>query len=128
MQTSQGRSDGLPSSTLLKGRVPGKVSANARASPALADTFPAAFITLRRKNWKQAEKLNSGLYYRQKKSICFTQMLFFMYVTRFELATFWSVARRSIQLSYTYNYLLFFNSEINNTSVYGFCQHLILKK
>ena len=25
-----------------------------------------------------------------------------MYVTRFELATFWSVARRSIQLSYTY--------------------------
>ena len=26
---------------------------------------------------------------------------FFMYVTRFELATFWSVARRSIQLSYT---------------------------
>ena len=53
---------------------------------------------------------------------------FFMYVTRFELATFWSVARRSIQLSYTYNYLLFFNSEINNTSVYGFCQHLILKK
>ena len=55
-------------------------------------------------------------------------MLFFMYVTRFELATFWSVARRSIQLSYTYNYLLFFNSEINNTSVYGFCQHLILKK
>ena len=27
---------------------------------------------------------------------------FFMYVTRFELATFWSVARRSIQLSYTY--------------------------
>ena len=55
-------------------------------------------------------------------------MLFFMYVTRFELATFWSVARRSIQLSYTYNYLLFFNSEINNTSVYVFCQHLILKK
>jgi hypothetical protein len=30
--------------------------------------------------------------------------------------------------SYTYNYLLFFNSEINNTSVYGFCQHLILEK
>ena len=53
---------------------------------------------------------------------------FFMYVTRFELATFWSVARRSIQLSYTYNYLLFFNSEINNTSVYVFCQYLILKK
>ncbi len=26
----------------------------------------------------------------------------FLYVTRFELATFWSVARRSIQLSYTY--------------------------
>ena len=25
-----------------------------------------------------------------------------MYVTRFELAAFWSVARRSIQLSYTY--------------------------
>ena len=25
-----------------------------------------------------------------------------LYVTRFELATFWSVARRSIQLSYTY--------------------------
>ena len=27
---------------------------------------------------------------------------FSLYVTRFELATFWSVARRSIQLSYTY--------------------------
>ena len=27
---------------------------------------------------------------------------FLVYVTRFELATFWSVARRSIQLSYTY--------------------------
>ncbi len=26
----------------------------------------------------------------------------YMYVTRFELAAFWSVARRSIQLSYTY--------------------------
>ena len=76
MQTSQGRSDGLPSSTLLKGRVPGKVSANARASTALADTFPAAFITLRRKNWKQAEKLNSGLYYRQKKHLLYADAFF----------------------------------------------------
>ena len=41
-------------------------------------------------------------YPENKKSTCLTQMLFFMYVTRFELATFWSVARRSIQLSYTY--------------------------
>ena len=34
-----------------------------------------------------------------------------MYVTRFELATFWSVARRSIQLSYTYIYCRFINSK-----------------
>ena len=40
--------------------------------------------------------------FAQRKSICDWQMLFIMYVTRFELATFWSVARRSIQLSYTY--------------------------
>ena len=65
---------------------------------------------------------------KTKKAPALCRCFFFMYVTRFELATFWSVARRSIQLSYTYNYLLFFNSEINNTSVYGFCQHLILKK
>ncbi len=39
-----------------------------------------------------------------------------MYVTRFELATFWSVARRSIQLSYTYISLLFLNSEIKFNS------------
>ena len=35
-----------------------------------------------------------------------------MYVTRFELATFWSVARRSIQLSYTYIYSFFAATEI----------------
>ena len=33
---------------------------------------------------------------------------FVMYVTRFELATFWSVARRSIQLSYTYTTQVFY--------------------
>ena len=77
---------------------------------------------------RQAKDTLRGPAIKTKKSTCFMQMLFFMYVTRFELATFWSVARRSIQLSYTYNSLLFFNSEINNTSVYGFCQHLILKK
>ena len=49
---------------------------------------------------------------------------FFMYVTRFELATFWSVARRSIQLSYTYISLLFLNSEINFNSEKTICQHV----
>ena len=40
-----------------------------------------------------------------------------MYVTRFELATFWSVARRSIQLSYTYvlNTLVFSAGNGNRT-------------
>ena len=37
---------------------------------------------------------------------------FVMYVTRFELATFWSVARRSIQLSYTYIFLLFSQQQV----------------
>ena len=74
------------------------------------------------------EDQNTGnLCGQQKKHLLYADA-FFMYVTRFELATFWSVARRSIQLSYTYNYLLFFNSEVNNTSVYVFCQYLILKK
>ena len=49
---------------------------------------------------------------------------FFMYVTRFELATFWSVARRSIQLSYTYISLLFLNSEIKFNSEKTICQHV----
>ena len=40
------------------------------------------------------------------------QMLFFMYVTRFELATFWSVARRSIQLSYTYILLVISQQQV----------------
>ena len=41
-----------------------------------------------------------------------------MYVTRFELATFWSVARRSIQLSYTYflNTFVFSAGNGNRTS------------
>ena len=47
-----------------------------------------------------------------------------MYVTRFELATFWSVARRSIQLSYTYISLLFLNSEIKFNSEKTICQHV----
>ena len=38
---------------------------------------------------------------RKKKHLRYADA-FSMYVTRFELATFWSVARRSIQLSYTY--------------------------
>ncbi len=42
---------------------------------------------------------------RQQKTSCSSlQEVSFLYVTRFELATFWSVARRSIQLSYTYTY------------------------
>ena len=48
------------------------------------------------------------------------QMLFFMYVTRFELATFWSVARRSIQLSYTYIHCCFSTANIIIVSVIGF--------
>ena len=39
--------------------------------------------------------------FAQKKHLRYADA-FSMYVTRFELATFWSVARRSIQLSYTY--------------------------
>ncbi len=43
---------------------------------------------------------------RQQKTSCSSlQEASFLYVTRFELATFWSVARRSIQLSYTYTSL-----------------------
>ena len=55
------------------------------------------------------------------------QMLFFMYVTRFELATFWSVARRSIQLSYTYIHCCFSTANIIIVSVIGFV-NMILKK
>ena len=36
---------------------------------------------------------------------------FLMKVTRFELATFWSVARRSIQLSYTYATQVFYKKK-----------------
>ena len=46
---------------------------------------------------------------------------FGMLVTRFELATFWSVARRSIQLSYT-NTSLFLNSKIYYSVREGKCQ------
>ncbi len=43
---------------------------------------------------------------RQQKTSCSSlQEVSLLYVTRFELATFWSVARRSIQLSYTYTSL-----------------------
>ena len=35
-----------------------------------------------------------------------------MLVTRFELATFWSVARRSIQLSYTNTTQVFYKKEL----------------
>ena len=35
-----------------------------------------------------------------------------MYVTRFELATFWSVATRSIQLTYAYIFLLFSQQQV----------------
>ena len=41
-----------------------------------------------------------------------------MYVTRFELATFWSVARRSIQLSYTYILLQFRKSPFRYSNDY----------
>ena len=34
-------------------------------------------------------------------------------MTRFELATFWSVARRSIQLSYTYTTQIFYKNELD---------------
>ena len=47
----------------------------------------------------------------------------FMYVTRFELATFWSVARRSIQLSYTYNSCCFLNSESYFIAAGDICQY-----
>ena len=51
-----------------------------------------------------------------------------MYVTRFELATFWSVARRSIQLSYTY---ILFCCSLNSKYYYSvgacICQPEILK-
>ncbi len=43
---------------------------------------------------------------KKKKTSCSSlQEASYLYVTRFELATFWSVARRSIQLSYTYTSL-----------------------
>ena len=54
-------------------------------------------------------------------------MLFFMYVTRFELATFWSVARRSIQLSYTYISFCFLNSKSYYSHKECVCQSKILK-
>ena len=39
-------------------------------------------------------------YPENKKSTCLTQMLFFMYVTRFELATFWKTGY-SVALDFT---------------------------
>ena len=42
-----------------------------------------------------------------------------MYVTRFELATFWSVARRSIQLSYDPK-ILIYKLFTNKTTRMGF--------
>ena len=66
-------------------------------------------------------------YPENKKSTCLTQMLFFMYVTRFELATFWSVARRSIQLSYTYISFCFLNSKSYYSHKECVCQSEILK-
>ena len=47
-----------------------------------------------------------------------------MYVTRFELATFWSVARRSIQLSYTYILHCFFNSKYDYNFPNSLCQQI----
>ena len=52
---------------------------------------------------------------------------FVMYVTRFELATFWSVARRSIQLSYTYISFCFLNSKSYYSHKECVCQSEILK-
>ena len=49
--------------------------------------------------------------FAQKKASAICRC-FCMYVTRFELATFWSVARRSIQLSYTYIFLLFSQQQV----------------
>ena len=64
---------------------------------------------------------------RKEKSICFVQMLFCMYVTRFELATFWSVARRSIQLSYTYIFAVFSTASMIIVAPFAFVNWIFEK-